>query len=97
MHSKRYRRQRQRIAANKFQQHNGRRAGPTFWRRSGAAHASAHRFRWFIFLATTTQRQAEKITLGIICEGIHRTKLPCGNHAATGNPVTVRIAPRKSP
>ena len=94
MHSKQHRRERQRIAARKFQQRNGRRQCQAIWRHFGAAHAWRNRIRWLIFLATTPQRQTQKITPGIICEGLHRTKLPCGNYAVTGNPVTVRIEPR---
>lgn len=95
MHSKHHRRERQRIAANKFQRRFARDIED-----NGGILYVPDKFRNYVAMCrwfAKAQRQTEKITLGIICEGIHHTKLPCGNHAATGNPVTVRIAPRKSP
>lgn len=95
MHSKKHRKIRQRIEAFKFQCRAARQTYPTdgglnrrvaqIWR------DFAHDQRAFVAKAKI---QPHKRTLGIICEGLHRTKLPCGNHAVTGNPVTVRIEPR---
>ena len=95
MHSKRHRRERQRIEAFRFQ---CRAARQCFHYPGGRNQRVAQIWRDFViyerlFIAKE-ERQTEKITLGIICDGLHRTKLPCGNHAVTGNPVTVRIESR---
>jgi hypothetical protein len=94
MHSKRHRRERQRIAAFRFQ---CRAARQCFHYPGGRNQRVAQIWRDFVvyerlFIAKA-QRQAQKITTSIICTGLHRVPLPCGNYATTGNPVTVRTEP----
>lgn len=93
MHSKHHRRERQRIAAFRFVSRNGRRAPNA--NAVTPAEAWRNHIAWRVICTAQEERQAKEITLGIICKGLHRTKLPCGNYAVTGNPVTVRIAPNK--
>lgn len=88
MHSKRHRQQRQRIEAIKFQRSNGLRAQPIFAFRWGGIYA------WRLDVAVEAEKRKHELASGAICEGLHRTKLPCGNYDVTGNPVTVRLAPR---
>jgi len=95
MHSKRHRRERQRRAARKF-----RRAFRRDIEDNGGILRVPDRFRNYVAMCrwfAKAERQAQKITIGVICTGLHCVPLPCGNYAATANPVTVRIAPRKSP
>ena len=90
MHSKRHQRERQRIEAFRFQ---CRAARQCFHCPGGRNQRVAQIWRDF----AKAERQAQKITIGVICTGLHCVPLPCGNYATTGNHVTVRIAPRKSP
>ena len=92
MHSRKHRRERQRIAADKFRQRNGRRI-PHNADFVTSADAWRNHIAWCRFYAAAQERRTRKTTT-TICTGLHRVRLPCGNYATTGNPVTVRIETR---